>query len=68
MCLGTLASAAFFMMNLTNFIVDAEGRGSGEQPRRPINSEPQSGPAFLPHGRPWKPVGGADVTAASCDQ
>lgn len=47
MCLGTLANAAFFMMNLTNFIVDAERPGSGKQPRRPIDSAPQSGPAFL---------------------
>lgn len=46
MCLGTLANAAFFMINLTNFIVDAERPGSGKQPRRPIDSAPQSGPAF----------------------
>lgn len=47
MCLGTLANAAFFMINLTNFIVGAARPGSGERPRRPINSAPQSGPALL---------------------
>lgn len=47
MCFGTLANTAFFMINLTNFIVDAEGPGSGKQPRRPIDSAPQSAPASL---------------------
>lgn len=32
MCLGTLANAAFFMINLTNFIVDEQRPGSGERP------------------------------------
>lgn len=34
MCLGTLAKAAFFMMNLTNFIIAVEGPGSCLWPQR----------------------------------
>lgn len=36
-CLGTLAKAAFFMMNLTNFITAVvESLGSSVPPQRPV--------------------------------
>lgn len=68
MCLGTLANAAFFMINLTNFIVDAERPGSGKQPRRPIDSAPQSGPAFPsqpPFGNRWEASTGEERAATN---
>lgn len=69
MCLGTLANAAFFMINLTNFIVDAARRDQA-----PANDRGVRSIALLSlaqpfyHRRPWKPVGGVDVRGASCDQ
>lgn len=47
MCLGTLAKAAFLIINLTNFIIAAESRGSRVWPPHPMLGYPPPEPNLL---------------------